>query len=493
MRSARGKAFALASPVGRALRPPSAISRLPPAGLSKPSGPRMVSAFMKLFRSALPLAGLILAAAFAGAVPASAADLTGQAQAWTEAHSGLLEQWTKLCTDGYALDANKLLSDQADEDGSAVAAFVVGNALYSYDPAASYRLHLKALRAFPNDPAAVLQAGMELHRHGEYAAAIPHYRRLVAANKLPQSAALLADCLVRTGQSKAAADAWNHAGYPDNHIQINTSICAIYGPLSPHQRRGELIAKIEGGDLAKLPDLILLDLNFDTDWWNAPVNNDALDVDLKRAAAALGKRDARYRHLALYAQLTRTAEKRASEIKRLFKDSNLIVGPGAELPADSRIARAFCELAATARLVTPAELWTTFEPTLRGRLERQDRDALHLLCWLAAAQRNPELTNLDRLGWEEWNDPVFASSYIVDLFREKKLTSPSDSQLLAAMAISPDNSTLTNLRLALAGDNVTTEMIAQSLKAEYRKLSMGDAIRDCSTLATLFAELDHRL
>ena len=88
---------------------------------------------------------------------------------------------------------------------------------------------------------------------------------------------------------------------------------------------------------------------------------------------------------------------------------------------------------------------------------------------------------------------MFASSYVMDLFREKKLTSPTDSQLLAAMAISPDNTTLTNLRLALAGDNVTTEMIAQSIKAEYRKLSMGDAIRDCSTLAALFAELGHRL
>jgi hypothetical protein len=61
------------------------------------------------------------------------------------------------------------------------------------------------------------------------------------------------------------------------------------------------------------------------------------------------------------------------------------------------------------------------------------------------------------------------------------------------MAISPDNPTLTNLRLALAGDNVTTAMIAESIKAEYRKLSVGETRRDSTTLNALFAELGHRL
>lgn len=436
---------------------------------------------------------LLLGAFLAGASPCLAADLTLQAKAWSDDHSALLEQAARLSTDGYAADGNKLLADQADDDGGAAAAFAVANTLYSADPALSYRLHLRAQRAFPNDPAAVLQAAMELHRHGEYAPAIINYRRLVEAGVMPHSSALLADCLARTGQLKAAVQAWDHAGYAQHHAEIDAAICAIYGPLSPYQRRSDLITKIEGGDLAKLADLILLDLNFDTDWWNARVNNDALDADLKRAGAALGKRDARYRALALYAQLTRVEEKRASEILRLLKDANLILGTGADLPAESRIARALCELAVNARLVTPAELWTAYEATLRGRLEQQDHDALHLLCWLAAANHNPELTNLDRLGFEEWNDPVFASSFIVDLFREKKLTSVTDSQLLAAMAISPDNATLTRLRLALAGDNVTTAMIADSIKAEYRKLSVGETRRDSATLNDLFAELGRRL
>jgi len=315
---------------------------------------------MKPARPALPYFGLLLAGALACSVPVSAADLTLQATAWSDDHSALLEQAAKLSTDGYAADGNKLLADQADEDGGAPAAFAVANTLYASDPAISYRLHLRAQRAFPNDPAAVLQAAMELHRHGEYAAAIVHYRRLIEAGVMPHSSALLADCLVRTGQLKAAVQAWDHAGHAQHHVEIDAAICAIYGPLSPYQRRSDLIAKIEGGDVAKLADLILLDLNFDTDWWNARVNHDALDSDLKRAGAALGKRDARYRALALYAQLTRVEEKRASEILRLLKDSNLIVGPGADLPADSRIARALCELAVNARLATPAELWTAY-------------------------------------------------------------------------------------------------------------------------------------
>ena len=123
----------------------------------------------------------------------------------------------------------------------------------------------------------------------------------------------------------------------------------------------------------------------------------------------------------------------------------------------------------------------------------QDRDALHLLCWLAAANHNPVLTDLDRQGYEDWNDPAFAASYLVDLFREKKLTSPRDSQLLAAMAIAPDSSNLNNLQIILAGDDVTTDMIVRAIKTEYRKLSVGEDRRDCARLNGLFAELAKRL
>ena len=124
----------------------------------------------------------------------------------------------------------------------------------------------------------------------------------------------------------------------------------------------------------------------------------------------------------------------------------------------------------------------------------EDHEALHLLCWLAAATRNSELTELDRLGWEEWNDPTFAHAYVVDLYREKKITSPDDSQLLAAMAASRDDAALNQLRIALAGEAAVTQaMLTSAIKAEYKKLSIGSGRRDASTLDGLYFELGKRL
>jgi len=427
------------------------------------------------------------------AAPCLAADFATDAKAWYDQHTAVFEEAAKLSAEGYPAAGNEMLVTLADEDGSPLAAYMVANILYDSDPAASYRLHLRAFQAWPQEPAVTLEAALEQHRRGEYAAAVFNYRHVLATGKGPQYSALLADCLVRTGRLKEAVEAWSQAHHPTYHAAIDAAICSIYGPLAPIQRRGDLIAKIEAGDLTKFTDLILLDLTFDTDWWSAKVYDEGLDQDLKRASQSLGRKDPRYQALALYAKLARRNEKKPAEVQQALLEAKLVIGPDAGLPADSRIARALCELAVTAKLTTPANLWAAYETTLRTRLETQDRDALHLLCWLAAANRNPVLGSLNQLGWEEWNDTAFAGSFMIDLFRDKKLTSPDDSQLMAALAVSPDNATLCKLRIALAGENVTNEMIVAAIKAEYRKLSVNAGVRDSTTLNDLFDALGKRL
>jgi hypothetical protein len=435
---------------------------------------------------------LSLTALLTAAAPLRAADFATDAKAWYDQRTAVFEEAAKLGAEGYPAAGNQILLTLAEEDGGPIAAFVIGNTLYASDPASSYRLHLSALNSLPNEPGAALGAALEQHRRGEFAAAIPNYRRALQGGSGPHFSALLADCLLHTGQFKAAVEAWNQANHARNVTAIDYAICFIYGPLAPVQRRGDLIAQIEAGDLTKFTDLILLDLAFDTDWWTAKVNDEALDADLKRASLALGRKDARYQALAVYAKLARLTEKKQSEIQKALTDAQLVIGTGAELPADSQLARAICELAVTAKLITPADLWTNYQIELRSRVAREDHHALRLLCWLAAATRNAELTAFDRLGWEEWNDPAFASGYMVDLYREKKLTGPTDSQLLAALAVSPNNTNLQNLRLALAGDDVTDAMIVAAIKAEYHKLSRGETRPDSTRLDTLFKALGQR-
>ena len=437
---------------------------------------------------------LLLVGCLAGASPCVASDLAAEAKAWSAQNTATFEQASRLSRAGDVAVANQLLIDLAEKDGGPIAAFVVANTLYGSDPATSYRLHLRAQKAFPAEPWVALEVAMEQHRQGEYAEAMANYRRFLDAGRGSQYSALLADCLVRTGQLKAAVQAWDEANHDQNHAAIDAAICEIYGPLVPGQRRGDLIAQIRAGDFAKLNDLILLDLNFDTDWWNSAVATEELDRDLKFAAKLLGVETARYQQLALYAELARAAEKKPEDIRRALTSAGLILGPEAALPADSKLARAFCELAVSNRVATAADLWASHQAALHARLAAKDREALHLLCWLASATRNNELVELDRLGWEEWNDPSFAAGYAIDLYREKKLTSADDFQLIAAMAASRDDTRLNQLRVALAGEEaVTPEMLASAIKAEYHKLSVGTGIRDSSTLNGLYFELGKRL
>ena len=444
--------------------------------------------------SALSVFRLFLVGCLAGASPCVASDLATDAKSWSAQHTATFEKASQLSRAGDVAAGNQLLIDLAEKDGGPIAAFMVANTLYGWDPTASYRLHLRAQTAFPTEPAVALEMAMEQHRQGEYAEAIVNYRRFLDAGKDPQYSALLADCLVRTGQLQAAVQAWDQANHRQNQTAIDSAICAIYGPLVPGQRRGDLIAKIRAGDFAKLNDLILLDLNFDTDWWNSAVASEELDRDLRLAAKLLGEETARYQQLALYTQLAQPVEKKPVDIRRALTSAGLILGPEAALPADSKLARAFSELVVTNRVATAADLWASHQAALRARVAETDHEALHLLCWLASATRNNELVELDRLGWEEWNDPTFAAAYAIDLYREKKLTSADDFQLRAAMAASRDDTRLNQLRIALAGEEaVTKEMLVSAIKAEYHKLSVGTGIRDSSTLNGLYFELGKRL
>ena len=437
---------------------------------------------------------LFLVGCLACASPCVASDLATDAKAWSAQHTATFEKASRLSRAGDVAVANQLLVDLAEQDGSPIAAFVVANTLYGSDPVASYRLHLRAQKAFPDEPTAALEVAMEHHRQGEFAEAIVNYRRFLDAGGGPQYSALLADCLVRTGQLKEAVQAWDQANHSENATAIDAAICEIHGPLVPGQRRGDLIAKIRAGDFAKLNDLILLDLNFDTDWWHSAVATDELDRDLKFAGKLLGVETARYQQLALYAELARREEKKPEDIKRALTSAGLILDPQAALPADSKLARAFCELVVANRVASPADLWASHQAALRARVAENDHEALHLLCWLASATRNNELVELDQLGWEEWNDPTFAAALAIDLYREKKLTSADDFQLMAAMAASRDDTRLNQMRIALAGEEaVTPAMLASAIKAEYHKLSVNAGRRDSSTLDGLFFELGKRL
>lgn len=434
----------------------------------------------RFFLGILPCLFLLIPAAVAS-------DFIPAVQAWQEKHTDALEQANAFSLKGESDRANRMLIELAGKESGGVTAFVIGNMLYRSDPAISFSLHRRALDAYPAEPAANLEMAMELHRKGEYDAAIPLYRRALEGGMPEHFSCLLAECLIRTGKSDDAVKAWNEARHGSNHTSIDFAIFEIHGELMPNQRRGDLLARIQAGERDKLTDLILLDLRFDRDWWNAEVFEEGLEHDLTLAKKLLGEKDPCYRQLALYAKLARQEELPAHKARTELTGAKLIVGQGAALPGDSRLARALCEIALRSEAASAADLLKSLSPELRTRLVKKDRDALHLLCLLAAHAEDPHLAELDRMGWKEWQDPAFAVSYVADLAQAGKLTSPDDPELLAAMKAMPDDHHLCLLRLRLAGEkSPTREMLLDAIKAEYHRLSDGMIIPDSYTLKSLY-------
>lgn len=425
---------------------------------------------------------------------AGAADFRANLEEWQEHHQSGLEAANALSMTGDTVRGNQLLINLADQDGGGVAAFIIANMLYRSEPAVSYRLHARALKALPHESAAALEMAMEQHRKGEYAAAIVNYRKCIDTGMGVHFSCLLADCLIHTGQLKEAVMAWEKAGHGNNHTKIDFAIFEIYGPLMPVQRRGDLVARIKAGDLNRLAELIELDLNFDRDWWNSSVFEEGLDLDLKLAEKLLGKSSPRYQQLAVYAQLARQEEKKADDIRQTLTAAKLVLGKNAVLPENSHLARGLCELAMRNEAVTAEILWQAYEPALRQRLAAKDRDALHLLCLLAVNAKNGKLAELDRLGWKEWQDPEFAVSYISGLAAEKKITRPDDQEILDVLKVRPSDSFLAQIRVSLAGEGgLTQDLLVAAITAEYHRLSTGMIIPDSYTLKGLFYELRKKL
>ncbi len=445
-----------------------------------------------IFASSL-FAGLLVAPAFASK-ESDAEKFEAQVGAWSEKHARDFEKAEKASAEGDVARGNTILLELSNKSTDPVGWFVVANMLYKTLPVESYRLHAKFLQANPTLRYAQLEMAMEQHRRGEYAAAAKNYRdSFDGSYEGAQFSALLADCLVHTGDLTGAVKAWQGARHPSNHTGIDFAIYEIYGKSSPMSRRGELVAKVKAGDTGALAPLIVLDVNYDTDWWNSSPNTEALDLDLKLVAKLLDPKSELRRHLEAFAAVGRLEDAKPEQARAMFEAAGLVVGPKSTLPADSYFARAAVELALRTKAATPVQIWKQHEAELRRRIAKPDRHALHTLCALALDAAPKAMTDLTRLGWLEWKDIEFAASYFIQRHKDGSLKQADDPELAAVLAAFPENGALQQVRLGLAGDKRTRDMIVAAIKAEYRELSMGLGMRDSYTLKSQFPVLAEQL
>lgn len=438
--------------------------------------------------------GFCLALAVPIRVPAATVSLREQAAEVYQRHARTLEEANTLALQGETGRANAMLRSIVRQSDNPATRFMVANLLYSFDPDVSYAWHRSAWEAFPEDPLTNLEWAMEQHRRGEFAGAVPCYRRCFAAGLGANYIALLADCLIRTGDLRGAVEAWDAAGHPTHHTSIDFAIYEIYGKRSPLQRRSDLLASIHDGASDRIAALIELDLNFDRDWWNSNVFSPGLASDLDLARAILGENSRDYACLAALAKLAQIQNAGPAQVAEVFRAAGFDFAQPSELPRSTLALRAMVEQMIQADVHKPALLYDALENELwaRAKPEANDRDALHLLAFLAVRAENGRLEEIARYGWSVCHDPDFAASLAIELFARH----PAEARGLVSDArrTHPEHAELAKLAYRLC-DNPESDVdvIVDAIKAEYQDLSYGLAIRDSYTLKSLFFRLKSAL
>lgn len=375
--------------------------------------------------------------------------------------------------------------------------FVLGNVLYDYSPALSRPLHVAAATALPDNAAAQLEAGLQAHRADDCAAAIPYYQAVVGLHAEASGAqALLAECLVRTGALEAALAAWQAANQPRHHIAIEEAIASVHGPLAPAQRRSELLVKVRNKDPQAAQALLLLDLNYDRNWWNAKVNQDALSADLALCAQLFGENSDTYQQMAGYVAV----KTKTKPLEQMLKDTRLLLGTNAQLPLPGEMGKRLFGNVFDAKLLSPQQAYAQFGPALQARITaNNDISALEVLTFMVLSAKPDGVPALDRLGWRRYQLPAFAASYLLGLARSNNGKLPLDNAEVQQIgkAFARDTQVASQLLRAAAqqglGKSQLLPYLSTAISAEFAEPQGGIGPYDSYLLKAYFLLLKETL
>jgi hypothetical protein len=311
--------------------------------------------------------------------------------------------------------------------------FIAGNIVYTISKPWSYRLHKQAYNSNPGELAFLFEYAMELHRNGEYAQAIPLYEKYRINSPDDYRACVwLADCYLNTGNARKSVENWNLASHQKNHSGIDFAIHSIYGDTTVARRRSDLREAAKGGNQQSLNSLIFMDLNWQSDWWNAAINEKLLQPDLALAEQVLGKDSREFNVLQTYVNVKKQADgaKSSQSIKSLLTKSSLLVGTE-PLPHDGQMTSDLIRIALINHVVNEKELYEQRgEELLQLAHKLKDAEFLNTYAHLQSTVEGKVNPEIDKLGWKEFKDERFALSYFVGNADKNRYDDPELQQAL---------------------------------------------------------------
>ncbi|GJM20592.1 MAG: hypothetical protein DHS20C15_05070 [Planctomycetota bacterium] len=396
-----------------------------------------------------------------------------------------------LLEQGELAAANQAIIDAVPaEERSTAHDFILANLLARYAPEFSYELHRKAFASDPESLYTQLEFGLRKQQRGDATRAMALYElvntqitQLVGDAPDPQTGAWRVDALLALDRPAEALALWDSLDPARRHTEIESAFHVLNAQPHPHLRRAELLAAIEAGASERIEELIELDLNFDTDWWNAHRNSALLAVDMPRVRAWLADEPSRLADLELLIELTPEAEdgfrwsgtSGTSGVDRAALEAAGLFGTDARLPQSSRVVFALAtELSSRGSLETSAWL-TTHGAALEERARAGDAVAFELLVGLHAQSSSPRLEELEQLGWDRVKDEGSAAG----LLARRRRLSMDDTLLQDALRAHPDSwMILEALVRATDGDREAhLSAISRALRAHFRHLSSWHSVR----------------
>ena len=403
----------------------------------------------------------------------------------------------------------KLLAAAPEGERTAAQAFLLGNLLYTLEPEVAYGLHEEAYNRAPDVQPVVQEWALEQHRAGKFAEAERLYAEVIAglepgSEGASRLHALRADCLLRLDRPEEACEAWRAVDVPRHHTAVEESASWVHGTPSPEARRCALLQRARGtgegqaADPTAFDELILLDLHWERDWWNADVHPEYTAHDLALAQAALGADSSQYQTLAFLARWPASGQRFDfdDEIPKLKPPADhgeeiraeaqalALIGEGARLPDDARLTSQAFRILIDNGVADAEQLlaWHGAELRKRAQSKRGDVEALRVLAGLYEQTWSDELEEWERFGWSRYSD---VDSAVALLARKRDALRPRDLVLMQASAANPDDVRLCRLTLEAAereGD-LLVDPIARLAMAEFARLE------ECHRVDVLFRKL----
>ena len=424
---------------------------------------------MKLLMPALVVAILF------GAGSSLRADIEAEMAEASQALQPVMHDAQPLLAEGRVDEANqKILATFPEKSRTSVQALVLGNVLFRHDPRLSYALHKRATVELPNEPVAQLEWAMEQHRAGEYGGAARSYAKFIDANpQFGPALGLLSECLIRTGQTRQAVEAWVRSEQGGGSLeQLESWVCEVHTHTTPDRDRAVLLAKVKTANADAAARLVALDCNFEGDWWNRAPQAEYLAKDLEVLRKTKFADESMLRETECAARCGLIQAKGEGDVGTVLRKYGFLLDDRGTLPRSTCLVAPMLAAALSGDAISASDARRKLGPAILEKA-KASRDVEVFNAAAHLYLRTGQLAEIDQAGWDATGDPRFAASLLVGLAAKGTLTL-DDPRLVKAVKQFPENAEIARIVVSLSAKagKPMQDVLVNAIRAEFSHFSI---------------------